>query len=182
MKKNKTVMVTGAAGFIGSHLSEALVSKGYIVHAFDLYPIDACDNLKELSDNPNFLYSNGDIRNNSDIESFFQTDADCIFHLASIVGVNLYMEDPLSLIDIGVIGTRNLIELAIKNDVKMIFTSTSEVYGKNKKIPWSESDDRVLGSTNVDRWCYSSSKALIEHILFATYRKFDWPMSISQIF
>ena len=98
------------------------------------------------------------------------------------MGVNRYMEDPMSLIDIGVLGTRNLIKMCHENKIRMLFTSTSEVYGKNPNIPWKENDDRILGSTNIDRWSYSTSKALCEHMLFGMYHKHKWPMSIVRFF
>ena len=113
---------------------------------------------------------------------FFQTDASVLYHLASVVGVNRYMEDPMSLIDIGVLGTRSLINMCHKHKIRMLFTSTSEVYGKNPNIPWQETDDRVLGPTDIDRWSYSSSKALCEHMLFGMHHKDNWPMSIVRFF
>ena len=165
----KKVMVTGAGGFIGSNLVEKLLSRGYDVYAFDNRLLNDCLNLKEMIDHKNLHFFKGDIRNMEDIQNFFQDDAEVIYHLASTVGVRYYMRDPLSLIDITINGTKNIIELCIKN-IKLIFASTSEVYGKNSNVPWKEESDRVLGDPSVDRWCYSSSKALIEHMLFALYR------------
>ncbi len=166
----KKVMVTGAGGFIGSHLVEKLLSRGYDVYAFDNRLLNDCLNLKEMIDHKNLHFFKGDIRNMEDIQNFFQDDAEIIYHLASTVGVRYYMRDPLSLIDITINGTKNIIELCIKKNIKLIFASTSEVYGKNSNVPWKEESDRVLGDPSVDRWCYSSSKALIEHMLFALYR------------
>jgi len=178
----KKVMVTGASGLIGSHLIEKLLNLGYIVYGLDVVELKTNNNLKEIKRNQNFKYFKGDVRSLHDINSFFQTDASVLYHLASVVGVNKYMEDPMSLIDIGILGTRNLIDKCYKHNVRMLFTSTSEVYGKNPKIPWSEDDDRVLGPTNIDRWCYSTSKALCEHMLFGMYHKYKWPMSIIRFF
>ncbi len=166
----KKVMITGAAGFIGSHLIEKLLLEGHLVYAFDVKPLNECINLKDMKDNKNLNYFQGDIRNQNDLKEFFQKDASIIYHLASIVGVRYYMQDPLSLIDITINGTKNIIELCIENNTKLLFASTSEIYGKNEKIPWDEKADRVLGDPSVDRWCYSSSKALIEHMLFSLYR------------
>jgi UDP-glucose 4-epimerase len=170
IKNNKKIMITGAAGFIGSHLSERLISEGNIVYAFDIKPLNECKNLENLQNNPNFNYFQGDIRDEESVSSFFQKDAKVIYHLASIVGVRYYMEDPLSLIDITINGTKNIIKLCIDFDTKLLFASTSEIYGKNPNTPWNEEADRVLGSPGVDRWCYSSSKALIEHMLFGLHR------------
>ena len=148
----------------------------------DTVEIDSNMNLVNVKNNPNFNYYKGDIRSKNDLQKFFIKEADTIYHLASVVGVNRYMEDPLSLIDIGVLGTRSLIELCVQNNVRMLFASTSEVYGKNPKVPWSEKDDRVVGATNVDRWSYSTSKAICEHMLFGVHHKNLWPMSIVRFF
>jgi UDP-glucose 4-epimerase len=179
---NKKVMITGVAGLIGSHLAENLLSQGVEVYGFDVHDLDQTNNLKDIKDNIKFHYYKGDIKSEADIADFFQSDATEIYHLASVVGVNLYMEDPLSLIDICVIGTRNLVSLCMKHNVRMLYTSTSEVYGRNTDIPWNEDADRVLGATNVDRWSYSSAKALTEHILFGVHHSTDWPMSIVRFF
>lgn len=176
------IMITGAAGLIGSHLAEKLLEDGYEVHAFDIVDIASSNNLINCRDNTSFKYFKGDIRNPLDLESFFQSDAITMYHLASIVGVNRYMESPLDLIDIGIIGTRNLIKLCKKNNVRMLFASTSEVYGRNPNIPWSEDHDRVVGPTSVDRWSYSTSKAICEHMLFGMYHSNKWPMSIVRFF
>jgi len=179
---NKKVMVTGAAGLIGSHLIERLIQLDYKVYGFDVVDLDSNNNLKKLKKNKKFIYFKGDVRSLDDLTSFFQSDASILFHLASVVGVNKYMEDPMSLIDIAVIGTRTLINMCHKNNVRMLFTSTSEVYGKNPDIPWEETGDRVLGPTNIDRWSYSTAKALCEHMLFGMHHKDKWPMSIVRFF
>ena len=178
----KKVMVTGAAGLIGSHLTEKLLKLGYKVHALDVTDIEHNNNLENVRNDPNFVYFKGDVRSKDDLNSYFQTDACVLYHLASVVGVNRYMEDPISLIDIGVFGTRNLIKMCHEYNIRMLFTSTSEIYGKNDNIPWQEDEDRILGPTNIDRWSYSTSKALCEHMLFAMYHKHNWPMSIVRFF
>ena len=178
----KKVMVTGAAGLIGSHLIEKLLSLDYEVHGFDIVDIKINKNLEHVKENERFIYYKGDVRSLEDLNSFFQNDASVLYHLASVVGVNRYMEDPMSLIDIGILGTRNLINMCHKHKIRMLFTSTSEVYGKNPNIPWQENNDRILGPTNIDRWSYSTSKALCEHMLFGVYHKDKWPMSIVRFF
>lgn len=179
---NKKVMVTGASGLIGSHLIEKLVDLGFKVYGFDIVDLELSKNLENLKTNKNFIYFKGDVRSEEDLNLFFQPDAIVLYHLASIVGVNRYMEDPMSLIDVGVLGTRNLINLCYKHKVRVLYTSTSEVYGKNKNLPWKENDDRVLGPTNIDRWSYSTSKALCEHMLFGMFHKYQLPMSIVRFF
>ena len=178
----KKVMVTGAAGLIGSHLIEKLLKLDYEVYGLDVIDLKLADNLKDIKKHKNLKYFKGDVRSLSDLSLFFQKDASAMYHLASVVGVNKYMEDPLNLIDIGVVGTRNLISLCNEHNVRMLFTSTSEVYGRNQNIPWKENSDRVLGPTNIDRWSYSTSKALCEHMLFGMHHKNKWPMSIIRFF
>lgn len=179
---SEKVMITGVAGLIGSHLSEKLLNLGFEVHAMDIVDLASNRNLSDVRDRYGFHYYQGDIRSSEDLDEFFQTDATVLYHLASVVGVNRYMEDPLSLIDIGVIGTRALIGLCHKNNTRMLFASTSEVYGRNTVSPWTERDDRVLGATSVDRWSYSTAKALCEHMLFGVHHKDEWPMSIVRFF
>jgi UDP-glucose 4-epimerase len=179
--KNK-VMITGVAGLIGSHLAEKLIDLGYEVHGLDTVKIENNMNLMNLKNHTSFVYYEKDIRKDKDLNDFFQSDATLIYHLASVVGVNKYMEDPLSLIDISVIGTRKLIEFCKINNIRMLYASTSEVYGRNTEIPWSENSDRVLGPPNVDRWSYSTSKALCEHMLFGVHHQSGWPMSIVRFF
>ena len=170
-KKNlKSAMVTGAAGFIGSHLIEYLLNKNYLVKALDIPNLKDAKNLEKVRNHPNLVYTSGDIRDKKCVDDFFCNESYVIYHLASVVGVRRYMEDPLSLIDISVIGTKNILNLCIKNDTRVLFTSTSEIYGNNKNIPWKETHDRVLGDPSIDRWCYSTSKALVEHMLFALSR------------
>jgi len=172
----KVVMITGAAGFIGSHLTERLLALDYHVYAIDLIELDSCNNLKEIKDHENFHYTVGDIRDSDVLNKFFCKNASIIFHLASVVGVRYYMEDPLHLVDVA-ISTRNLLEMCIESGTRVLFTSTSEVYGKNPNIPWKEDADRVLGCSEIDRWVYSTSKSLIEHMLFGLYHKDGFPFS-----
>ena len=175
-------MITGVAGLIGSHLAEKLLTLNHDVYGLDIVDKDLNRNLDNIRDHKNFKYFKGDVRSHDDLNLFFQNDADVLYHLASVVGVNRYMEDPLSLIDIGILGTRNLISMCHKNKIRMLFASTSEVYGKNSSIPWQENSDRVLGPTNIDRWSYSTAKALCEHMLFGMHHKDGWPMSIVRFF
>ena len=181
-KQDKVVMVTGVGGMIGSHLADRLLSLGYEVHGFDMVALADCRNLDDARGHPNFHYTQGDIRSVEAVKAFFRPEASCLYHLAAVVGVRKYMEDPLSLIDITIVGSRNLVALCDEHQVRVLFTSTSEVYGRNPAVPWSEDDDRVLGATNVDRWSYSSSKAVVEHMLFGIHRKSGLPMSIVRFF
>jgi nucleoside-diphosphate-sugar epimerase len=181
-KNSEAVMVTGAAGFVGSHLIERLLALGHTVHGLDIAPLEAARNLEAVWDHPCFHYMQGDIRDRAVIEAFFRPEASVLYHLASVVGVRRYMEDPLSLIDIAIIGTRHLIALAVEHDVRILFTSTSEVYGRNPAVPWKEEDDRVLGATSVDRWSYAASKGVCEQMLYGVHRKTGLPFSIVRFF
>jgi UDP-glucose 4-epimerase len=181
MSGNK-VMVTGAAGFIGSHLIERLLAQGDRVYAFDHVALADAANLSAVAGHSSLFYTQGDIRDRATVEAFFQPDADLIYHLASVVGIENYLADPLYLVDVVVLGTRWLLESALRHNTRFIFSSTSEVYGKNPAVPWDETDDRVLGPTSVDRWSYSSAKAVCEHMLFGAGHQEGFPFTIVRFF
>jgi UDP-glucose 4-epimerase len=181
-KSSEVVMVTGAAGFVGSFLVERLLALGHTVHALDIAPLAAARNLEAVRDHPDLRYTQGDIRDPEVIRGFFRPEASVLYHLASVVGVRRYIEDPLSLIDIAIIGTRHLVALAAEHGVRVLFTSTSEVYGRNPAVPWREDDDRVLGATSVDRWSYAASKGVCEQMLYGVHRKTGLPFSIVRFF
>jgi len=176
------VMVTGGCGFVGSHLVEFLLARGCRVHVFDRVPLDRAMNLAAVRDHTDLHYVVGDLRDAGAVRAFYRADAVCLYHLASVVGVRNYLDDPLALIDVVVGGTRTLLDLAVAHSTRVLFTSTSEIYGKNPDVPWDENGDRVLGPTSVDRWSYSSSKAVCEHMLYALGRKAGLPFSIVRFF
>jgi len=175
-------MVTGAAGFVGSHLVGELLDRGYEVHATDIADAATSHNLDDVRGREGFHYTRLDIRDAEAVRAWYRPEADILFHLASIVGVRYYMEDPLALVDIVVGGTRTLLGLAAEHDTRLLFTSTSEVYGKNPAVPWPEDADRVLGPTSVDRWSYSSSKAVCEHMIYGMSRVKNLRFSIVRFF
>jgi UDP-glucose 4-epimerase len=107
--------------------------------------------------------------------------ADLVYHLAAVVGVEHYVGDPFEVLNVNVNGTQAVLKLAFKHNRKVVFSSSSEVYGRNPKVPWSEDDDRVLGSTRIDRWCYSTSKAVGEHFCFA-YHSMGLPVTVVRYF
>lgn len=178
----KKILITGGAGFVGSHLADALLAGGNQVAVLDFSSLESAVNLTDAKQHPDFSYFQGDIRDKTALEKLFSKKFDTVYHLASVVGVHKYMDDPLGLIDITVLGTRNVAELAQANGTQIVFTSTSEIYGKNPKVPWDEDDDRVLGSTSVDRWSYSASKGVCEQMLLGLHKKTNHPVSIVRFF
>lgn len=179
----KIILVTGGAGFVGSHLVERLLEdENNEVHVYDLAKLEESNNLKSVKNNPRLKYTQGDITDSEKLKSWFNPKSTVLFHLASVVGIKHYINDPLKLFDIVIGGTRTLIDLALKYQTKFILTSTSEVYGRNSKIGWKEDDDRVLGPPNIDRWSYSSAKAVCEHMLNAVHRNNGLQISIVRFF
>ncbi|GAA3014317.1 NAD-dependent epimerase/dehydratase family protein [Streptosporangium longisporum] len=160
------VVVTGGLGFLGSHLVEALVRRGDEVTVFDGGPPPP-----GLDGGAGPRYVGGDIRDPEALADVITGDVDTVYHLAAVVGVDRYIDRPLDVIDINLMGTRNVLELTERAGARLVLASTSEVFGKNPAVPWAEDDDRVLGSTATDRWSYSSSKALAEHLTFAYMRQ-----------
>ena len=174
----KNVVVTGGCGFIGSHLVEALLEKGMNVTVFDKTDVKK-SNIAHLVKKINFI--RGDVTKEQDVLKACK-GADTIFHLSAVVGVKNYVNDPLGTIDVNVIGTRNAVAAAAKEKAKLLFTSTSEIFGKNPKVPWKEEDDRVLGPTSVGRWTYSTSKSICEHMIFSARKKYGFPTTIVRYF
>jgi UDP-glucose 4-epimerase len=160
------VLITGGAGFVGSHLCTHFVNAGDNVTCLDL---SNDRKVAHLLDKPNFRYVHDSVLNGPMVDALVAR-ADLIYHLAAVVGVEHYVADPYKVLNVNVNGTQELLQAAYRHEKKLVFSSTSEVYGRNPKIPWSEDDDRVLGSTAIDRWCYSTSKAIGEHFCHAFAR------------
>lgn len=177
-------LVTGGAGFIGSHLCEALLKKKWEVYALDNLSTGSMDNIKHLEDDKSFHFEIGDILNRKIVERMVK-NVDIIFHLAAAVGVKYIIDNPLESIKINVGGTENILGLANSlGKKKVILASTSEIYGKDKygKRAFRENDDRVLGPTTISRWSYSCTKALDEFLAFAYWREKRLPIVIVRFF
>lgn len=162
----KNVLITGAGGFIGSNLVKRLIKmKKYKVFCIDIKNKDENIILKKLN-SKNLKYFK---RNFLKIRNFdfLPKKIDVIYHCASIVGVSKYMTNTIELIENNFYGAKKAIQIALNKNSKIIFFSTSEIYGKNNKFPWNENSDRVLGNPSILRWSYSSSKSLMEHYFFA---------------
>lgn len=176
------IVVTGGSGFIGSNIVEKLLQNPENeVIIFDSANPDNF-NLNEFKERKNYSFIQGDITNINSLKTVLTEDIDQVYHLAAIVGIKHYINSPLKLIDVDVLGTKNVLELATKNEIKVLFTSTSEIYGKNPQTPWKETDDRVLGAPSIDRWNYSTSKALGEHMVNALHKVSGLPTTIVRYF
>lgn len=171
------ILVTGGAGFLGSHLVEAFLKRGD-----EVVILDTGSDLKirHLLSNPKLSYIKESIFNEKMIDSLV-LKSDLIYHMAAVVGVEHYVEDPYKVLNVNVNGTQRMLEAAFKYGKKLVFASTSEVYGRSTQIPFQEDGDRVLGSTRIDRWCYSTSKAVGEHFCFA-YKKMGLPVVVVRYF
>ena len=175
------VVVTGGYGFIGSYLVSALLDRGDTVTVFD-FAKNTRDTSIDFDRHPNFRFVQGDVTDIGSLSQALISGVDTIFHLAAIVGVKNYMDDPMRVLDVNVIGTRNVLELSRQHGTRVVFASTSEVFGKNPNPPFAEDDDRVLGSTKTARWSYSTSKAMAEHLVFAMHSAYELPVTVVRYF
>ena len=173
-------LITGGAGYIGSHLVDALIRRGDEVLVIDNLSTGKIENIRHLLGHPAFHFINDSILNESLLERFVPS-MDLIFHLAAAVGVRNILQDTLTAINTNVRGTEVVLGLAFKYWKRVVVASSSEIYGKASHVPFREDDDRVLGSTAVARWSYSMSKAIDEHFAFA-YAVKGLPVSIVRYF
>jgi UDP-glucose 4-epimerase len=173
--------ITGGAGFIGSHLAEALLAQGDTVSVLDDLSTGSIKNVQHLKANPNFSYVIDSVMNRSLLAELVD-ESDVVFHLAAAVGVRLIVESPVRTIDTNVRATELVLQAAAKKKKKVLFTSTSEVYGKATKIPFQEDDDLVLGPPVRGRWSYACSKAIDECMALAYHRERDLPAVIVRLF
>jgi len=162
------ILVTGGAGFIGSHLCERLVSDGHEVTTIDNFSTGNATNLKNLSASESFTVVEGSILDSATLNPLIQ-DSDYVFHLAAAVGVFNIVNNPLESLLTNIRGTENVLEAAYQTKTPVFLTSSSEVYGKNISDSLKESDDRVLGSPVTLRWSYSEAKAIDESLAYAYF-------------
>lgn len=174
-------MVTGGAGYIGSHLVDRLLADGHEVAVLDDLSVGKMANIKHHLEDRRFQFIEGSVLNRSLVREALH-DRDLIFHLAAVVGIPYIIDDPLRGILSNVVGTEVVLEAAEEAGCHFIFASTSEIYGKSEKVPLSEEDDRLLGSTRVSRWSYSTAKALDEHLVLAYHQKRGLPVVILRYF
>ncbi|MCP2330803.1 NAD-dependent epimerase/dehydratase family protein [Actinoalloteichus caeruleus] len=169
-------LVTGGNGFVGGHLVDRLVADGDEVTVLDVAPPGGAGGHR--SDVEHLPHDVLDRTALASVPARF----DVVYHLAAVVGVDQYLARPLEVIDVNLQGTRNVLDLAHRCRARVVVASTSEVFGKNPAVPWSEDADRVLGPTSADRWAYSSSKALMEHLTFAFAREHALPTTVVRYF
>jgi UDP-glucose 4-epimerase len=175
------ILITGGAGFIGSHLAEAALARGHAVIVVDDLSTGSLDNLAAVRGRPDFQFVRESVRNVPTMTALVDR-CDAIFHLAAAVGVQLIVDEPVHTIETNIHGTEVVLDLANKFGRKVLVASTSEVYGKNTKMPFSEDDDTTLGSTRFTRWSYACSKMVDEFLAKAYHDQFGLPSVICRFF
>ncbi|MBI3584776.1 MAG: GDP-mannose 4,6-dehydratase [Nitrospinae bacterium] len=175
------VLITGGAGFIGSHLSEELLKRGEDVFVIDDLSTGSIENIEHLKNNPKFHYSIDTIKNEPLLAELVDR-CDVVYHLAAAVGVKLIIESPVNTIETNIYGTELVLKCANKKKKKVMVASTSEVYGKNNNVPFKEDYDVVLGSTKNGRWSYACSKAIDEFLALAYWREKKLPVVVVRFF
>jgi UDP-glucose 4-epimerase len=174
-------LITGGAGFVGSHLAESLLKQGHQVIVIDDLSTGSSDHIVALKANRNFHYIIDTIFNKNLLAELVD-GADVIFHLAAAVGVKLIVEHPVRTIETNIKGTELVLEFAAKKRRKVLIASTSEVYGKSDKAFFNETDDLILGPTYKSRWSYAASKAVDEFLGLAYFREKGLPVIIVRLF
>lgn len=175
------VLITGGAGFIGSHLSERLIADGHAVTALDDLSTGRRENLAGLAGSNRFRLIEGSVLDAALVQSLVD-DADVTFHLAAAVGVKLIMDEPSKSILTNINGTENVLKAALKDKKLTFVASTSEVYGKATKFPFAEDDDLTIGATKNLRWSYASAKQLDEFLTLAYVREVNLPAIVLRFF
>ena len=175
------ILITGGAGFIGSHLSELLINKGHSVVAIDNLSTGRLENIQGLSSLPKFQFVRENILNTQVLDRL-ASQADIIIHLAAAVGVKLIVEEPVHTLHTNIFGSEAVLNAANRYNCKVLLASTSEVYGKGVKVPFQEDDDRLIGPTTHSRWAYATSKAVDEFMGLAYHSQFGLPVIIMRFF
>jgi UDP-glucose 4-epimerase len=182
------ILITGGSGFIGSHLAETLLQRGHQVTVIDDLSTGSLSNIEHLIQDksfsgrpPAFRYAIDTITNEMVLDRLV-SESDLVFHLAAAVGVKLIVENPVHTIETNIMGTEAVLKAALRYRVKVIITSTSEVYGKGNHIPFKEDDDVVLGPTSRSRWSYAATKMVDEFLALAYFREKGLPVVIARLF
>ena len=175
------VLITGGAGFIGSHLAEAYLARGDEVFVLDDLSTGSIDNIRHLKANPRFHYTIESVHHGPTVAELVD-QCDVVFHLAAAVGVRLIVESPVRTIETNVHGTEVVLAKANKKKKKVLIASTSEVYGLSDQVPFREDGNLVLGPTSKGRWSYACSKAIDEFLALAYWRERKLPTVIVRLF
>jgi UDP-glucose 4-epimerase len=175
------VLITGGAGFIGSHLADAYLKRGDDVLVIDDLSTGTIENIRHLKDNPRFHYTIDSVHNQP-VTAELVDQCDIVFHLAAAVGVKLIVESPVRTIETNVRGTEVVLALANKKQKRVLVASTSEVYGLSTDVPFREDGNLVMGATTKGRWSYACSKAIDEFLALAYWREKELPTTIVRLF
>ena len=175
------VLITGGAGFIGSHMSDALIRQGHQVTIVDDLSTGRMENFEHLRAMPHFQFVIESVMNETVLDRLV-SECDIIYHLAAAVGVELIVNRPVEVIERCVLATDVVLRVANRYRKKVVLASTSEIYGKNTQIPFQEESDRILGSTTKSRWSYSCSKAIDEFLALAYFKESGLPIVIVRLF
>ncbi len=174
-------LITGGAGFIGSHLADLLLQRGSTVYAVDNLSTGQLNNITHLADNPNFHFIRADIMDEIVMDRLC-SDVNIIIHLAAAVGVQLIVNNPVHTIETNIKGTEAVLKSALKYNCRVLIASTSEVYGKGFQIPFKEKDDVLLGCTNKNRWAYAASKMVDEFLGMAYFNEYGLEVFSTRFF
>jgi UDP-glucose 4-epimerase len=174
-------LITGGAGFIGSHLSDLLIEHGHAVHVLDDLSTGGIENIRHLKDHPRFEYTIGSADNHAVVAELVD-ESDSVVHLAAAVGVSLIVDSPVRAIETNVHCTEVVLEHANKKKKPVLIASTSEVYGKSPAIPFREDGDLQMGATDMGRWAYACSKAIDEFLAMAYWRERALPTTVVRLF
>jgi UDP-glucose 4-epimerase len=174
-------LITGGAGFIGSHLADDLLARGHGVHILDDLSTGAIENIRHLKPHPRFGYTI-ESAGNVPVVAELVDEADAVFHLAAAVGVDLVVKSPVRAIETNVHCTEVVLEHADRHRKPVLLASTSEVYGKSEALPFKEDGDLQLGATFRARWAYACSKAIDEFLAMAYWRERDLPIAVVRLF
>jgi UDP-glucose 4-epimerase len=175
------VLITGGAGFIGSHLADAYLQRGDEVFAIDDLSTGRIENIRHLKDNPRFHYTIESVLNHP-VTAELVDQCDVVFHLAAAVGVKLIVESPVRTIETNVRGTEVVLSIANKKKKKVLVASTSEVYGLSTDVPFREDGNLVMGATTKGRWSYACSKGIDEFLALAYWRERKLPTIVVRLF
>lgn len=175
------ILITGGAGFIGSHLCDQLLARGDEVTVLDDLSTGRLENVAGLQNRDDFMLEVDSVMNQDVVDRAVEGQ-DLVVHLAAAVGVQYIIDNPLKSIEINVRGTEHVLAAANRDKIPVFLASTSEIYGKNQDVPFAEDHDRVLGSNTISRWSYSSTKAVDEFLGLAFWRKKQLPVVIGRFF